>query len=206
MTVDKSTPTLVLASASRARAEVLRNAGVAFDIDPADVDEDAVRSTLTTNRDAVAPSDIAVILAQAKATTVSERHPDALVIGADQVLACDGRIYSKPNDKDAARDQLIELRGKTHVLVSAVACAEAGMVVWYHEEAAHLTMRNFSNTFLGTYLADAGSALTASVGGYQIEGLGVQLFSSIDGDYFTVLGIPLLPLLEYLRTRNMIQE
>jgi septum formation protein len=197
---------LILASASRARAQLLRNAGLRFEVDPADIDEAAIRSTLGSGTDAATPSDVAVVLAQTKASTVSARHPDALVIGADQVLVCDGELFSKPQDRTAARDQLVRLRARSHALISAVSCAVNGSVDWYHEETAHLTMREFSNAFLGTYLAEAGDALTTSVGAYQIEGPGIQLFSSIDGDYCTVLGMPLLPLLAYLRTQTIVQD
>ena len=198
--------TLILASASRARTSMLKNAGLRFDVQPADIDEAAVRATFDDGTSDVAPSDIAVILAQTKATTISERNTGALVIGADQILVCDGELHSKPPDKTAAREQLLRLRGKTHSLTSAVACARDGRVEWYHEDVVHLTMRNFSNEFLGTYLALAGDAVTASVGAYQIEGPGVQLFSKISGDYFTILGLPLLPLLQYLRTQNIVRE
>lgn len=197
---------LILASASQARTEMLKNAGLTFDVQPADIDEAAIRSTFDDGTAAAAPSDIAVILAQTKATTISERNPGALVIGADQILVCDGELHSKPADKIAAREQLVRLRGKTHSLISAVACARDGQVEWYHDDAVHLTMRDFTNEFLGTYLALAGDAVTASVGAYQIEGPGVQLFSKVAGDYFTVLGMPLLPLLQYLRTQNIILE
>ena len=206
MTPDGSHRKLILASASKVRAQMLRNAGLIFDVVPADVDEEAIRAALDDGGETSAPSDIAVVLAQTKATIVSERHPDALVIGADQILSCEDEIYAKPANKNEARDQLLRLRGRSHRLISAAACAENGAVAWYHEESAHLTMRDFSNEFLGTYLATAGTAVTASVGAYQVEGLGIQLFSSIAGDYFTVLGLPLMPLLGYLRTQNMIQE
>ena len=198
--------TLILASASQARTSMLKNAGLRFDVQPADIDEAAIRATFDDGTSDAAPSDIAVILAQTKATTISERNTGAQVIGADQILVCDGELHSKPADKTAAREQLLRLRGKTHSLISAVACAKDGRVDWYYEDVVHLTMRNFSNEFLGTYLALAGDAVTASVGAYQIEGPGVQLFSKISGDYFTILGLPLLPLLQYLRTQNIVQE
>ncbi len=206
MTAATSQQHFILASASTARAQMLRNAGLTFDIKPANVDEEAIRTALDTDGNSATPSDVAVVLAQTKASAVSEQHRGRLVIGADQILVCDDEIFSKPADKEEARDQLLSLRGRPHSLISAVACAENGTVAWYHDDTADLTMRDFSNEFLGTYIADAGTAVTASVGAYQIEGLGIQLFSSIDGDYFTVLGLPLLPLLNYLRTRNMVQE
>ena len=197
---------LILASASQARTLMLKNAGLRFDVQPADIDEAAIRSTFDDGTADAAPSDIAVILAQTKATTISERNTGAVVIGADQILVCDGELHSKPADKTAAREQLLRLRGRTHSLISAVACARDGQVDWYHEDVVHLTMREFSNEFLGTYLALAGDAVTTSVGAYQIEGPGIQLFSKVSGDYFTILGLPLLPLLQYLRTQNIVQE
>ncbi len=197
---------LILASASQARTKMLADAGLMFDVQPADIDEAAIRSTFDDGTSDTAPSDIAVILAQTKATTVSDRSAGAMVIGADQILVCDGELHSKPADKTAAREQLLRLRGKTHSLISAVACARNGQVEWYHEDTVHLTMRDFSNEFLGTYLAAVGDAVTTSVGAYQIEGPGVQLFSKVVGDYFTILGLPLLPLLHYLRTQNILQE
>ena len=206
MHLSEPTQSVILASASTVRADMLRNAGVTFDIHAANVDEDAIRQSLETGTGDVTPSDVAVVLAQAKAMTVSQQISGALVIGADQILVCDGEIYTKPGDKNAARDQLFRLRGKTHSLISAVACACDGEVLWFHEQTAHLTMRDFSNEFLGTYLADAGVSVTKSVGAYQLESLGVQLFSAVEGDYFTVLGLPLLPLLTFLRTQNVILE
>lgn len=197
---------LVLASASPARATMLSSAGLQFDVHPADVDEAAIRETLDGGIEPMAPADVAVMLAQAKATTVSEHYPDALVIGADQVLVLDGDLYAKPASIERARDQLLALRGKTHSLISAVACARSGRVEWYHEQSTQLTMRKFSNAFLGNYLAAVGDNAVASVGAYQLEGPGAQLFSTVDGDHFTVLGLPLLALLQYLRTQNILME
>ena len=206
MALQSPAASLILASASRARASVLAAAGLSFRVHPADVDEPAIRESLANGEVEATPGDVAQILAQTKAATISEVSPDALVIGADQVLVCDGRIYEKPKDGDAARDQLLSLRNKTHSLISAVACARDGSILWHHEQTALLTMRHFSNEFLGQYLANAGPGVTESVGGYQLEGAGSQLFSLIDGDYFTILGIPLLPLLGFLRTQNIIPD
>jgi septum formation protein len=127
-----------------------------------------------------------------------------LVIGADQVLVCDGKIFDKPSTKDEARDQLVTLRGKKHELVSAVAVARHGSTIWSHCAHAQLTMREFSNTFLGYYLAEMGEEITSSVGGYKFEGPGAQLFEKIEGDYFTILGLPLLALLEFLRSQDVL--
>lgn len=204
MFVQAEAPALVLASASPARSALLQNAGLKFDVHPADLDEDAIRQSLTGPDGMPPPADIASVLAQAKAAAVSERYPDALVIGSDQVLAADGMLFSKPATREEARDQLLALRGRKHSLISAVACAMDGRVDWYHEETAVLAMREFTTDFLGAYLAAAGDKVQTSVGGYQLEGLGVQLFSRIDGDYFTILGLPLLALLDYLRRRNIL--
>lgn len=206
MVLQSSAASLVLASASRARASVLAAAGLSFRVHPADIDEPAIRESLENGEVETTPGDVAQILAQTKAATISEVSPGALVIGADQVLVCDGQIYEKPRDGDAARNQLLSLRNKTHSLISGVACARDGEILWHHEETAFLTMRPFSNEFLGQYLADAGAGVTESVGGYQLEGAGSQLFSQIDGDYFTILGIPLLPLLGFLRVQNIIPD
>ncbi len=197
---------LVLASASTVRADMLRGAGLRFDVRPSPVDEDAVKSALKSERGEITGEDLATILAQTKATSVSEQEPSALVIGADQVLGFEGRFYDKPKDMDEARDALIAMRGKTHVLHTATACAEAGDVIWHHESSVTLTMRDFSNDFLGTYLAACGEDILTSVGAYKLEGPGAQLFERIEGDYFSVLGLPLLPLLQFLRSRGAIES
>ncbi|MGI9412886.1 MAG: Maf family protein [Hyphomicrobiales bacterium] len=206
MSLQSPAASLILASASKARASVLTAAGLTFRVHPAAIDEAAIRATLEKGDADITPADVAVVLAQTKAAAVSESHQGHLVIGADQVLVCDGTIYGKPGDHDAARDQLLSLRNKTHSLISAVACARDGAVIWHHDQTALLTMRDFSNDFLGQYLAAVGHAVTESVGGYQIEGPGSQLFSAVDGDHFTILGVPLLPLLSFLRTQNILPE
>lgn len=195
---------LILASGSRTRRQMLAAAGVAARAVPADVDEAAIRDTLTANDNRIDPLDIAEVLARAKAQAVSAQHPEALVIGADQILALDERIFSKPDDLAAARLYLRELRGRTHQLHCAVALAHAGDVVWAHGDTAHMSMRAFSDAFLERYLDDAGPIVCESVGAYQLEGPGVQLFDRIEGDYFTILGLPLLPLLAELRGRGVI--
>lgn len=199
---------IILASGSEARRAMLQGAGIEFSVVPADVDETAIREMLTAG-DANAdpdPADIADVLARAKAETVSAAHPEAIVIGADQVLVCDGLIFEKARDATAAREALLKLRGNEHQLHSAVVVAERGEVTWAHVDTAHMTMRKFSLAFLGEYVARSGPTLTSSVGAYQLEGLGVQLFEKIDGDYFTILGLPLLPLLAELRTRGVIPQ
>ena len=188
--------TLILASASPSRRELLANAGLSFEIEPSGVDEDEVKLSLLGER--ASPQDIATTLAEMKAARVSSRHPAALVIGADSTLACNGRLFDKPPTLAAARAQLSALGGQTHELVSSVVVAQNGARLWHATERARLTMRPFTDSFLDAYLARAGNAVTASVGAYQLEGLGAHLFSRIDGDYFTILGLPLLPLLSFL--------
>ncbi len=197
---------LVLASASRVRAEMLGGVGLRFDVRHSPVDEDAVKAALKSERGEITGEDLATILAQTKATAVSEQAPSSLVIGADQVLGFEGTFYDKPKGMNEARDALIAMRGKTHVLHSAVACAEAGNVIWHHEASVTMTMRDFSNDFLGSYLAECGEDILTSVGAYKLEGLGAQLFERIEGDYFSVLGLPLLPLLEFLRSHGAIES
>lgn len=194
---------IVLASASRTRREMLTAAGVRFEIRPADVDERAIREALTAGGATIEPGDIAEVLARAKAEAVSEKDPTALVIGADQVLALGDAIFEKPADIFAAREALEQLRGRTHQLHAAVVLAENGEVTWAASDQAHLTVRNFSPRFLTDYLAAAGERVCESVGAYQLEGLGVNLFERIEGDYFTILGMPLLPLLAEMRARGL---
>ncbi|MBL6652333.1 MAG: Maf family protein [Reyranella sp.] len=189
-------PPLILASASPSRRQMLRNAGLDFEIVPSGVDEDEVKLSLISER--ASAQDIATTLAEMKAVRVSARRPGAMVIGADSTLACEGKLYDKPPTLAAAREQLKALGGRTHELVSAVVVARNGARLWHATETGRLTMRPLSESFLDAYLARAGEAVCASVGAYQLEGLGAHLFSRIDGDYFTVLGMPLLPLLVFL--------
>lgn len=203
---DGKTARLVLASGSRSRRQMLDAAGLTFDIAPADVDERAIRETLQAGDSGIEPADVAEVLARAKAETISRQHPDALVIGADQVLALDDEIFEKPPDLAGARRHLQKLRNRTHQLHSAVVLARNGEVVWAHVDTASLTMHAFSADFLETYLTLAGTVICDSVGAYQLEGLGVQLFERIEGDYFTILGLPLLPLLAELRARKVISS
>lgn len=189
---------IILASASPSRAALLRGAGIDVRIEPADVDEPAIRSALEGGEGTPA-ADIAEVLGRAKAETVSSRFPEHLVIGGDQLLELEGRIFEKPADMEAARRTLLELRGKTHHLHASVAVARGGDTLWAHVASAHLTMRNFGPDYVGQYLALAGDKVLSSVGAYQLESLGVHLFEKIEGDYFTILGLPLLPLLDFLR-------
>ena len=197
---------LILASGSRARREMLASAGIAFTIDPAAMDEEAIREALYDDGElTVEPADVAEILAVAKAEAVSCLNPDAYVIGGDQILAFCDSIITKPKNAAAARHQLSSFRGKMHALHSAVALAHNGETLWSTVETAEMHVRNFSDEFLDEYMNAAGESVLSSVGAYLLEGNGIQLFDRIDGDYFTVLGMPLLPLLAELRARNLIR-
>jgi septum formation protein len=186
---------LVLASQSDIRRIVLTNAGISVEAQPANLDERAIEQG-ATSRD---PSAIAALLAREKARTISARLPERLVLGADQVLALGAQRFSKPTDRDAARQQLLTLRGKAHALHSAIALAQGGDIVFEYCGVARLTMRDFSDEFLETYLDVAGEAAMTSVGGYQLEKIGITLFDSIEGDHFTILGLPMFALLRELR-------
>jgi septum formation protein len=187
---------LILASASPSRRQMLLNAGLDFEIVPSGVDEDEVKRSLSAER--ASAQDIATTLAEMKALRVSTRRPGAMVIGADSTLVCEGQLYDKPATLSAARGQLRALGGRTHELVSSVTVAQNGARLWHATEVGRLTMRPLTDSFIDAYLARAGEAVCASVGAYQLEGLGAHLFTRIEGDYFTVLGLPLLPLLAFL--------
>jgi len=191
---------VVLASASASRAAILKAAGVVFETVGAGVDETAIKSQLLAT--GAAPSVIAERLAAEKSRQASRVRPDALVIGADQTLELDGALVDKAANLAEARARLMALRGRTHQLHAAVAAAEDGDVIWRKIESPALTARDFSDAFLDGYLARAGELLLASVGCYFLEGDGAQLFERIDGDYFAVLGLPLLPVLAMLRDRG----
>ncbi|MGE5539767.1 MAG: Maf family protein [Gemmatimonas sp.] len=191
---------VVLASTSAARQTMLRNAGIAFETDPSSVDEAEIKARLS----AASPAEVATALAIAKAEDVARRHPGAFVVGSDQILTCGGRSFDKPGSRAEARDQLLALRGRDHTLTSAAAVIGDGRPLWTHVDAAHLAMRAFSESFLDGYLDRAGPGVLSSVGVYQIEGLGAQLFERIQGDVFTIMGMPLLPLLRFLRQEGVI--
>ncbi len=198
------TKRLILASKSQARIALLSNAGLVFDTVAADVCE----ATLKTDRLAedATPGAIAADLADAKAIEVSNRYPGALVIGADQTLEFDGRLFDKPADLAEARRQLLMLRGRPHRLHAAASLATGGDVVWRTLETATLQVRAFSDAFLAKYLAAEAEEIIHCVGAYRLEGLGAQLFERIEGDYFTILGLPLLGVLEALRSRGALQS
>jgi nucleoside triphosphate pyrophosphatase len=198
--VERSRRQLVLASASPFRRRMLEAAGLSFEVAAADVDESALKRDLL--RCGSMPAAIAEALAAAKAESISARLPEALVIGADQVLALGQELFSKPASPSEAREQLLRLRGKSHQLHTAVCLADGGKAVWNHVETATLAMRPFSDAFLADYLRGAGDRVCHTVGAYEIEGPGIQLFERIEGSTFTIIGLPLLPLLAELRTRG----
>jgi septum formation protein len=192
---------ITLASTSAIRAELLRAACVSIDVAAPQVDESALKAALVAQ--GAAPKSVADALAEAKAVKLSSRRA-GLVIGADSTLELDGQLYDKPLSMAEARTHLLAYRGRPHRLHAAVVIAEGGAPVWRHLSTARLTVRDFSDAFLDHYLAQEGEALLSSVGCYRLEGLGAQLFTQIDGDYFSILGLPLLPILDYLRTRRAI--
>lgn len=193
---------IILASASQIRAELLAAAGVAVTIVPARVDEPAIRASLQA--EGARPRDLADALAEAKARRVAAKAGDALVIGCDQVLEFEGSVFGKPETPDAARAQLRSLRGRTHTLHSAVVLYQSQEPIWRHLGEVRLTMRAFSDAYLEDYLARNWESVRQSVGAYKIEEEGARLFSRVDGDHFSVLGLPLFPLLGYLGDRGYV--
>jgi septum formation protein len=196
------TTRLVLASGSATRARLLAQAGIGVEPRPARIDEEALCHALVA--DGVRPRDVADALAEAKARKVSRHAADAVVIGCDQVLDVDGAVWGKPDSRDAARAQLRALRGRSHMLHSAVVLYHRGEPIWRHVGEVRLTMRPFSDAYLDAYLGRNWPAVQQSVGAYLMEGEGVRLFSRVEGDHFDVLGLPLVPLLDYLSLRGFI--
>ena len=194
---------LFLASASTARADLLKRAGVPFTQEPAGFDEEPVKLSLKAEGASAARA--AEALAEGKARMVSAKHHGALVVGADQILDCAGAWFDKPADTAEAKAHLRALRGRRHRLVSAACVVADGEHIWHRTASAELVMRAFSDDFLDAYVAAAGERVLSSVGAYRLEGLGAQLFAAVEGDYFTILGLPLLPLLEFLRGRGVVQ-
>ena len=194
---------LILASQSQARRAILAGAGLAFQALTPPVDEETVKESLRAA--GAGARELAETLAELKAQRVSMKHPGALVIGCDQTLDCNGVLFDKPIDLDHARAHLQALSGHEHHLHAAICVAFNGSRIWHHNAVAKLTMRKLSADFLDWYCAAEGEALLTSVGAYRLEGLGAQLFSKVEGDYFTILGLPLLPLLDFLRLRGTIK-
>mgnify|MGYP001363305758 CR=1 FL=1 len=200
--IQNRTEKLLLASGSEARRRILQNAGLAFAVEASSVDEAHLKQV---GRQQNSPADVVALrLAEAKALSVQK--PDSIVIGADQMLSCDGEWYDKPEGLDGARQQLLRLRGKTHVLHTAVVLCQNGCIVWRHVAQPRLTMRTFSPAFLEHYLAVEGAACLGCVGSYRLEGPGIQLFASIEGDAFAIQGLPLLPLVAALREMKVLAD
>lgn len=191
---------LILASSSDTRKNLLTKAGITFKAMTPAIDEAELQSQLKDQN----LFTMAQNLADAKAISISLLHPKVFVIGADQTLICHDVIYHKPKNQNEAKQQLQELRGKTHHLISALSCALNGDIIWRYQDQAELTMRSFSNEFLESYLDQATDDILTSVGAYKLEGLGIQLFEDIKGDYFTILGFPLPALMKFLRTRDLL--
>ena len=190
-------PTLVLASSSPFRRMLMENAGLSFEARAAEIDERAIEAVLDASN--ATPDQVAAELARAKALDVSRHMPDAIVIGSDQTMSLGQRVYHKPKDEEEARTHILSLAGKTHRLNSAIALVRNGSVLWDHISHADLTVRPLTVEFVDSYVDRCGEKLLGSVGAYQLEGEGIQLFSEIQGDYFTILGLPMLPLLAKLR-------
>jgi septum formation protein len=200
MTLWRGKHRLILASQSRARQALLANAGISFEAIPAEIDERAAQRTSGLS----APGEIAALLAREKALVVSAQRPGRFVVGADQTLALGMRLFNKPSGRAEAAEQLRALAGQRHELHSAVAVARDGKILFEAATIARMTMRRLGEAEIDAYLDAAGEAVTSSVGAYQLEGLGVHLFERIDGDHFTILGLPLLPLLAFLRGEGLL--
>jgi septum formation protein len=200
MTLWRGKDPLILASQSRTRQALLGNVGISFESDPAEIDEREIQKASGLS----APGDIAALLAREKSLFVSGRRSGRYVVGADQTLALGNQLFSKPADRTQAAVQLRALAGRTHELHSAVAVARDGKILFEKVTIARMTMRRLSETEIDGYLDEAGAAVASSVGAYQLEGLGVHLFECVEGDHFTILGLPLLPLLAFLRSEQLL--
>src|SRR3984885_4817334 len=200
MTLWRGKEPLILASQSKARQIFLANAGITFESDPAEIDEREIQASSGLS----APGDIASFLAREKARVVSARRQGRYVVGADQTLALGTRIFSKPSGRSQAADQLRALSGHRHELYAAVAVAREGKQLFEHISIARMTMRPLGDAEIDSYLEEAGDVVTSSVGAYQLEGLGIHLFDRIEGDHFTILGLPLLALLAFLRSEHLL--
>ena len=193
---------LVLASASPFRRMLLENAGIAFQATAADIDERAIEGEV--ERQGSSPEEVALILAEAKARNVGQAFPDDIIIGSDQTMSLGARVYHKPRDMSEARDHLMSLSGRVHQLNSGIVLTRGNDILWKHVSSARMSVRPLRPEFIDAHLARVGTKALASVGAYQLEGEGIQLFDRIDGDYFTILGLPMLPLLEKLRDLRVI--
>jgi septum formation protein len=197
MSLQAANPRLILASASPTRLALLASAGLVFESHAAHIDEDEIKRSARAEH--VDASETALLLAELKAQRIARSHPDAIVIGCDQLLVCEDRWFDKPADLTEASAHLQALRGRSHTLVTAVLCQQGDQRLWHHVARPKLTMRNFSDAFLVDYLQAEGMALTGSVGAYRLEGLGIHLFDRIDGEHSAILGLPLLALLGFMR-------
>lgn len=196
-------PRLILASASVVRQTLLANAGLSCRVEAAAIDEREIKRAAKAGGDTAEQT--ALALAGLKARRVAMRNPDAVVIGADQILVCDDEWFDKPEDRKAARRQLLALRGRTHMLATAVVCQRGDLLLWHHIARPHLTMRAFSEEFLDDYLTAEEERVLSSVGAYRLEGLGIHLFDRIEGEHTAILGLPLLPLLGFLRQHGVVR-
>ena len=203
MSLQNPSPDLILASASASRRELLTRAGLRFTVRPASIDEAEVKRAAWA--EGATAADTALLLAGLKARRIARGAPEALVIGSDQLLDCNGQWFDKPPDLAAARAHLLALRGRTHVLATAVVVQQADRTLWRHVATPRLSMRAFDDAFLDAYLAAEGAELTGTVGAYRLEGRGVHLFEAVEGEHAAILGLPLLPLLGYLRQYGVLR-
>jgi nucleoside triphosphate pyrophosphatase len=197
-------PAVILASASQTRQDMLRRAGVPLRVEPAHIDEDGIKAALRA--EAASAEQAAETMAEMKAAKISAKHPDALVIGADQILECAGRWFDKPRDLPEAASHLRALAGQRHTLATSVCLMRGRVRLWHCNDAPALTMRALDGDFIDDYLAAVGTAALTGVGAYQLEGRGAQLFARIEGDFFTILGLPLLPVLDILREHGVLRR